>query len=297
LGKRLRKRNRNTEQWWMGKVRPLDVGERLKLVPFWERGLAVSDRTPLIIDPGPSFGTGDHPTTIMALELLEEAVNEASQTGCEPTLLDVGTGTGVLAIAGKILGTGFTLGLDIDSASVFTARRNVDLNGLVLSGRSSVTCSTLVSRQGTWKETSPGTEARATASVGADLCVHPGRTRRCAPTSWDGRPCPSTSGHCPGEGSRGGVDLVVGGVDCVRGLFQIVTVNLVAPVLLRLKKDLTDRVGDTLILSGIADVMADEVIAAFGSDDLSVSKIKSREGWNAAVFHADSAGGNGFNEA
>jgi ribosomal protein L11 methylase PrmA len=59
------------------------------------------------------------------------------------------------------------------------------------------------------------------------------------------------------------VELVVGGADSIKGLFQIVTVNLVAPVLLRLEKDLIDRVGDTLILSGIADVMVDEVIARF----------------------------------
>jgi ribosomal protein L11 methylase PrmA len=171
--------------------------------------LAVSDRIPLIIDPGPSFGAGDHPTTIMALELLEEAISEESQTGSSPTLLDVGTGTGVLAIAGKSLGTGFTVGLDIDSASVFTARRNVDLNGLALSGRSSVTRSALVSRPETWKETSPGTEARATEDTDQ---AHPTSWdgRPCPSSSWDGRPCPSSSGAgtlCPpsGEGPSPGI--------------------------------------------------------------------------------------------
>ncbi len=207
----------------MGRVRSLDVGGRLRLVPFWEQGLAVSDRIPLIIDPGPSFGAGDHPTTIMALELLEESVCSITRAGFVPTLLDVGTGTGVLAIAGRILGAGFTVGLDIDSASVFTARRNVELNGFGLRGR----------------------------------------------------------------GTGRAVDLVVGGADCIRGLFHIVTVNLVAPVLLRLKDDLIARVGHTLILSGIADVMVNQVIAAYNSSDLSVFKILSREGWNAAVFQAN----------
>jgi ribosomal protein L11 methyltransferase len=62
----------------------------------------------------------------MALELLEIVTARFSDR--TPTMLDVGTGTGVLAIAGKILGTGFTVGIDIDPAAVFTARRNVRLN-------------------------------------------------------------------------------------------------------------------------------------------------------------------------
>ncbi|MFH1112313.1 MAG: 50S ribosomal protein L11 methyltransferase [Pseudomonadota bacterium] len=291
MGKRSKHRKHDTDRWWMGKVRSLDVGERLRLVPFWERGLHVSERTPVIIDPGPSFGAGDHPTTIMALELLEEVLNEKNVHA--PTLLDVGTGTGVLAIAGKLLGTGFTVGLDLDAASVFTARRNLELNGLVLSGRSPVTSSALISTTQTWKEKSPGTEARATED-----------TDQAHPTSWDGRPCPSSSGagtlgppsprrrpesgHCPGEGSRGEVNLVVGGADCIRGSFHIVTVNLVAPVLLRVKEDLTARARETLILSGIADVMVDAVVAAFGAGELSVSKIKSRDGWNAALLQRSS---------
>ncbi|MDQ7783462.1 MAG: 50S ribosomal protein L11 methyltransferase [Desulfomonilaceae bacterium] len=221
---RSRKHNKNTDRWWMGKVRSLDVGERLRLIPFWERGSVASDRTPLIVDPGPAFGAGDHPTTIMALELLEEAVIEKTRTGCAPTLLDVGTGTGVLAVAGRILGTGFTVGLDIDPVSVCTARRNAGLNGF----------------------------------------------------------------DRPDAGSRHIIDFVVGGADCIGGRFHIVTVNLVAPVLLRIRDDLIDRAGHTLILSGIADVMADEVFTAYGSGDLAVSRIESREGWNAATFHTNS---------
>ncbi len=225
MDKRLKNRKRDIDRWWMGKVRSLDIGERLRLVPFWERGIDISDRTRVIIDPGPSFGAGDHPTTIMALELMEETLKHRSQGNCAPTLLDVGTGTGVLAIAGKTLGTGFTVGLDIDSASVFTARRNVELNGLDLPD--------------------------------ADL--------------------------------DSGVQLVVGDAGCMKSSFHIVTVNLVAPVLLRLKEDLIDKIGKTLILSGMADVMVDEVLTAFSSGDLRITKIKSREGWNAALLRKSSA--------
>ncbi len=114
----------------MGKVRSTDVGERLRLAPYWERALVASDRTNLIIDPGPSFGAGDHPSTVMALELLESAMKPPKSGVGAPSMLDVGTGTGVLAIAAALLGAVRVLAVDIDSSAVFTARRNLDLNGI-----------------------------------------------------------------------------------------------------------------------------------------------------------------------
>lgn len=107
-------------------MRSVDVGENLRLVPYWERGIHDSTRIQIIIDPGPAFGGGDHPTTLLALELLEAAMIPLAHQ--RPSMLDVGTGTGVLAIAAKALGSGFTVGLDIDGAAVFTARRNLGLN-------------------------------------------------------------------------------------------------------------------------------------------------------------------------
>ncbi len=104
----------------------MDVGDSLRLVPYWERRAHESERIQIIIDPGPAFGGGDHPTTLMALELLEAAARSFDH--CKPSMLDVGTGTGVLAIAAEALGSGFTVGLDIDAAAIFTAKRNVGLN-------------------------------------------------------------------------------------------------------------------------------------------------------------------------
>jgi ribosomal protein L11 methyltransferase len=100
-------------------------------VPYWERGLVDSNRINVLIDPGPSFGAGNHPSTLICLELMEHAVKAAREKGLGSTVLDVGTGTGVLAIAAAFLGARHVVGFDTDSAGIYTARRNVDLNGLV----------------------------------------------------------------------------------------------------------------------------------------------------------------------
>jgi ribosomal protein L11 methyltransferase len=204
----------------MGRVRAVDVGQRLRLVPYWERNAASSERIDLIIDPGPAFGAGDHPTTIMALELLEAATSLLGAEIDSPSLLDVGTGTGVLAIAGKALGAGLTVAFDPDPAAVFSAKRNCQLNGL-------------------W-----------------GAAVEPNNDIR----------------------------LFVGGIEPIKGTFDIVAVNLVAPLLMNLSEQLTNRVGRFLVLSGIADPMADKVVTAYQSTELNVMKRIQRDGWNSALL-------------
>lgn len=112
----------------MGNIRSLDVGERLRIVPYWERSFVDAGRINIIIDPGPSFGAGDHPSTVMALELLEDTLLRMTGEGRAPAVLDAGTGTGVLAIASMALGARFVAGFDIDPAAVFGAKRNIRLN-------------------------------------------------------------------------------------------------------------------------------------------------------------------------
>lgn len=220
-GTLLKRKSRSTDKWWTGKVRPVDLGRHLRLVPYWERGGAgTSGRIELVIDPGPAFGAGDHPTTIMAVELLETAIGILKNQIDSPSLLDVGTGTGVLAIAGKALGTGPTVAFDPDPMAVFSARRNFQLNGL-----------------------------------------------------W---------GAANEEDHR--VQVFVGGIEAIKGAFDIVAANLVAPVLLRLPEQLTDRVGLFLVLSGIADPMADKVITAYESEGLNAITRVEKDGWNSALF-------------
>lgn len=126
--KKKKTRIRSKDKWWTRGLGPVDVGEKLRLVPYWEP--RTGGRVELVVDPGPSFGVGDHPSTIMALQFLEAVIAIPPAAGYQLTMLDVGTGTGVLAIAGKALGTGFTVALDIDAASVFSARRNFTLNNI-----------------------------------------------------------------------------------------------------------------------------------------------------------------------
>jgi ribosomal protein L11 methyltransferase len=96
---------------------PIDVGLRLTILP--RPGPAPPGRVAIVIEPGRAFGTGHHESTRLALEHLERAVTP----GCR--VLDVGTGSGVLALAAVRLGAASAVGLDIDPEAVEVAQSNV----------------------------------------------------------------------------------------------------------------------------------------------------------------------------
>ena len=98
---------------------------RLTIVPVWEPLPRETNEHLLKIDPGPAFGTGKHPTTRMCLQALERL-----PTAVPWSLLDVGTGSGILAMYGAKLGAARILALDIDDEALRWAKRNVALNGL-----------------------------------------------------------------------------------------------------------------------------------------------------------------------
>ena len=104
-------------------LRPVRVG-RLLVRPRPSAELPRAGEVVVDLEPGLAFGTGDHPTTRMALAALERAVRPGDR------VLDFGTGSGVLACAAARLGAGAVLALDIDPQAVDAARRNVALNGL-----------------------------------------------------------------------------------------------------------------------------------------------------------------------
>ncbi len=105
----------------------------LHVRPPWEPPSDRADVEEIVIDPGQAFGTGAHATTRMCLELLLELAAERRRRG---PLLDVGTGSGVLAIAAARLGFGPVVVLDNEPESVDAARENAKVNGVALEARS-----------------------------------------------------------------------------------------------------------------------------------------------------------------
>ena len=108
---------------WKKSFKPINVGENLTIVPSWLQD--DSGRTSIIIDPGMAFGTGHHETTKRCLMIIERL----SQGG-QMSLLDVGTGTGILAIGAAKLGMGPVTGVDIDPLAIELALRNAGMNEL-----------------------------------------------------------------------------------------------------------------------------------------------------------------------
>lgn len=115
---------RDWNEPWKKRFIPMDVGEQLSILPPWEK--RDTTRIPLIIDPGMAFGTGHHETTKACLQLIERF----SKNSPRDRFLDVGTGTGILAIAASRLGFKSVLGVDIDPLAIDAAKRNAELNSL-----------------------------------------------------------------------------------------------------------------------------------------------------------------------
>lgn len=207
------------KKWWTQGFSSVDTGAKLRIVPFWERGRYSGDRIQVVIDPGPAFGLGDHPTTIMALEILEGAMDVLRETFNKPSVLDVGSGVGVLSIAASFLGAGFTVALDIDPIAVNIAEQNFRINNV-----------------------------RASSE------------------------------------NPEGVLSCLGGIECVSGRFDLVMANLVAPLLLRIRKPLVQNSKNLLILSGIFESMISEVENAYGHEGFELLERRSRGQWRSVLF-------------
>ena len=113
------------EDWqnaWKKYYHAMDIGQRLAIVPGWET--YDTDRIVITMDPGMAFGTGTHETTSLCLETLDSMVKGGER------VLDIGTGSGILAIAALKLGAAEAEGVDIDPMCVRTAGETAERNGV-----------------------------------------------------------------------------------------------------------------------------------------------------------------------
>ena len=116
------------EDWatsWKKYYHPVKISGRFTIVPTWENYEPVdTDELIIELDPGMAFGTGTHPTTVMCLQALEKYVQQNN------TVVDVGTGSGVLAIGAALLGASKVHALDLDEVAVTAAKENIELNNV-----------------------------------------------------------------------------------------------------------------------------------------------------------------------
>lgn len=109
---------------WKEYFKPTKVTDKLVVKPTWEEYQAKDGEIVIEIDPGMAFGTGTHETTSLCLTLIEKYIKK------DDSLLDVGCGSGILAIAAGLLGAGDVLGIEIDPVAVEIGKENVALNKL-----------------------------------------------------------------------------------------------------------------------------------------------------------------------
>ena len=117
--------NMKEEDWannWKKYFHPLEVGEKILIKPEWEELKDNTDRIVFNINPGMSFGTGGHYTTQLCIETLEKYIKPGVK------VLDLGCGSGILSVAGLLLGAGSAVGVDIDALAVKTAVANAEIN-------------------------------------------------------------------------------------------------------------------------------------------------------------------------
>lgn len=117
--------DRDWSQAWREHFRPIRVGQRLVVVPPWERAGAAGRRLSIVVEPGRAFGTGHHGSTASCLVRLESAARARPARA-----IDLGTGSGILAIAAVKLGVGRVLAVDEDPDAVAAARANAARNGV-----------------------------------------------------------------------------------------------------------------------------------------------------------------------
>jgi ribosomal protein L11 methyltransferase len=120
---------------WRQHYQPIPIGQRLIVVPAWIDNIA-ENRIQIKIEPGMAFGTGTHPTTQLCLEIIETLLIDQSNSlslglfGEEINVIDVGCGSGILAITTAKLGANRVLGVDTDLQAIQSATKNAEINNV-----------------------------------------------------------------------------------------------------------------------------------------------------------------------
>ncbi len=202
------------EDWadsWKKYYKPIKTGRRLVIVPVWEEYTAEEGEITVLMDPGMAFGTGTHETTRLCAGLVEKYTTE------QCSVLDVGCGSGILAIAAAKLGAGRCFACDIDPVAVRVAKENTELND------------------------TPNVE--------------------CA------------------------VSNLLGQVPKTDGGYNVVVANIVADIIIRLAPDVGEYMANdgVLIVSGIIEERADEVIAVLDACGFAIKDERRENGWYAAA--------------
>jgi ribosomal protein L11 methyltransferase len=220
---------------WKRQYHRLRVGQRIVIVPAWEEYEPAEGEAIIRLEPGMAFGTGLHPTTRLCLQALETHLSDL-QRGSQPDLsvLDVGTGSGILAIAAAKLGARAVLALDADPVAVDVARENVTMN-------------------------------QVTAAVDVRHGSLPG-----------GGPTERVPWHFVADSSLEMLDT---------GLFSVVLVNILAPVIISMASGLASRLapGGRLIAAGLIDSQEEEVVAALRLEHLRIVDRLQEKDWVALV--------------
>ena len=127
--------NLQNEDWaetWKTFFKPIRIGSSIVVKPSWESYESSDNLVVIEIDPERAFGTGNHPSTALCIEILEHILGSVSAEEAHSgfSVLDVGTGSGILGIVAARQGAQMVLGLEIDPEALEAAQRNVDRNGV-----------------------------------------------------------------------------------------------------------------------------------------------------------------------
>ena len=163
------------EDWaesWKTFFKPIRIGKSMVVKPSWEPYESSAHQVVIEIDPERAFGTGNHPSTALCIQILEHILTgtSAGEGHLAQSVLDVGTGSGILGIVAARLGAQRVLGLEIDPEALEAAQRNVERNGVV--GIMSVSLTPLDQVQQTFDVVVANLTASLITQMADDLAGH-----------------------------------------------------------------------------------------------------------------------------